>query len=112
MVFTGTKFEKDHDIQKESKRLRKIRTAEAKERARCWAENRRLSRIPLVVAHEVSSSLQNVSSERTEVSTSSSQGLANSERIVRQLELKRQELLKEAAELQSAIQVIRRTFEK
>ena len=112
MVLTGIKLDNVDKDRKERKRQRKIRTAQSKERARIWAENRRLRRIPLVVAHEVSSNLLNVTRERTEVSTSGSQGVTDPEQIVQNLELRRQELLKEAAEIQSAIQVIRRTYRR
>ena len=106
MVLTGIKSDNVDKARKESKRQRKIRIAQAKERARIWADNRRLRRIPLVVAHEVSSSLLNV------CSPSGSQGVTDPEHIVQNLELRRQELLKEAAEIQSAIQVIRRTYQR
>ena len=111
MALTGIKSNKDSKVQKARNQQRQVCTAQGKERARIWAENRHLRCIPLVFAHKVSDNLQNVTGERSEVSTSGSQGVTNPEQILQNLESRHQELLKEAAEIQSAIQVIRLTFQ-
>ena len=63
MALKGKGFDNDNAKRKQEKEQRKERIAQAKQRARVWAENRRLRRVPLVVAHEVTKL-------RTEVSTS------------------------------------------
>ena len=113
MALKGKGFDNDNAKRKQEKEQRKERIAQAKQRARVWAENRRLRRVPLVVAHEVTEL-------RTEVSTSarSSQSSQQSVQqvitdplvILESLENRRQLLLREAGEIQSAIQVIRRTL--
>ena len=132
MVLTGIKgikVNKDSEVKKLEKQQRQVCIARNKERDRVWAENRQLHRIPLavaqegienrrsrqeplVVAHEVSENTQDVVGQSSEVSTPGSQGVTNPEQIIQDLECKRRELLNEAAEIQSAIQVIKRTFRK
>ena len=113
MALKGKGFDNDNAKRKQEREQRKERITQDKQRARVWAENRRLRRVPLVVAHEVTEL-------RTEVSTSarSSQPSQQSVQqvimdplvILESLENRRQLLLREAGEIQSAIQVIRRTL--
>ena len=113
MALKGKGFDNDNAKRKQEKEQRKLRIAQDKERARVWAENRRLRRVPLVVAHEVTEL-------RTEGSTSArasqpsqqslQQGITDPLAILETLEKRRQLLLREAGEIQSAIQVIRRTL--
>ena len=113
MALKGKGFDNDNAKRKQDKEQRKERIAQDKQRARVWAENRRLRRVPLVVAHEVTEL-------RTEVSTSArssqpsqqsvQQGITDPLVILESLEKRRQLLLREAGEIQSAIQVIRRTL--
>ena len=113
MALKGKGFDNDNAKRKQDKEQRKERIAQAKQRARVWAENRRLRRVPLVVAHEVTEL-------RTEVSTSAQscqpsqqsvqQGITDPLVILESLEKRRILLLREAGEIQSAIQVIRRTL--
>ena len=113
MALKGKGFDNDNAKRKQEREQRKERIAQDKQRARVWAENRRLRRVPLVVAHEVTEL-------RTEVSTSArssqpsqqslQQGITDPLVILESLEKRRQLLLREAGEIQSAIQVIRRTL--
>ena len=113
MALKGKGFDNDNATRKQGKEQRKIRIAQDKQRARVWAENRRLRRVPLVVAHEVTEL-------RTEVSTSARTSQPSQQSvqqvitdllvILQSLESRRQLLLREADEIQSAIQVIKRTL--
>ena len=69
--------------------------------------NRRLRREPIVVAYEVTGLNTN---STTEVSVSSQQRNAKPKLIIKNLVKRKHKLLKEVDEIQSAIQVIRRTF--
>ena len=54
MVLNKKRLRKDNKQRKlTAQRKRKEQIAQDKKRARIWAENRRLRRVPLVVAHEV-----------------------------------------------------------
>ena len=54
MVLNKKGLHKDNEQRKlTAQRKRKVQIAQDKEQARIWAENRRLRRVPLVVAHEV-----------------------------------------------------------
>ena len=121
MALKGKGFDNDNAKRKQEKEQRKLRIAQDKERARVWAENRRLRRVPLVVAHEVTElRAHEVTELRTEGSTSArttqpsqqslQQGITDPLAILETLEKRRQLLLREAGEIQSAIQVIRRTL--
>ena len=53
MVLNKKGLRKDNEQRKlTAQRKRKVRIAQDKERARIWAENRCLHRLPLVVAHK------------------------------------------------------------
>ena len=54
MAIKGKWLDKDNKQQKRNRSESKLRIAQDKERARVWAENRCLCRVPLVVAHKVS----------------------------------------------------------
>ena len=121
MALKGKGFDNDNAKRKQEKEQRKKRIAQDKERARVWAENRRLRRVPLVVAHEVTElRAHEVTELRTEGSTSArttqpsqqslQQGITDPLVILESLEKRRQLLLREAGEIQSAIQVIRQTL--
>ena len=53
MALKGKGLEEDSKIRILAKQQRKVPIAQDKEQARISAENRRLRRVPLVVAHEV-----------------------------------------------------------
>ena len=106
MTLTG-KSERDNGEKKRSKQQRQLRIARDKERARIWAVNRRLRRKPIVVAHKVTG--LNTEST-TEVPFSSQQSEANPQIIIKNLVERKHKLLREADEIQFAIQVIQRSF--
>lgn len=113
MALKGKGFDNDNAKRKQEKEQRKKRIAQDKERARVWAENRRLRRVPLVVAHEVTElRTEGSTSARTTQPSQQSlqQGITDPLAILETLEKRRQLLLREAGEIQSAIQVIRRTL--
>ena len=113
MALKGKGFDNDNAKRKQEKEQRKLRIAQDKERARVWAENRRLRRVPLVVAHEVTElRTEGSTSARTTQPSQQSlqQGITDPLAILETLEKRRQLLLREAGEIQSAIQVIRRTL--
>ena len=108
MVLNEKGLRKDNEQRKlTAQRKRKEQIAQDKERARIWAENRRLRRVPLVVAHKVTGLRSGeLISDRQGVSNTDPQAV----QILLNLECRRRQLLKEADEIQSAIQVIKQTF--
>ena len=76
----------------ETKQSRRLRTAQAKERARKWAEGRRTRNHPIAVATEITT---DVAESRT--------------RVLETLQVRRTQLLKELTDLDTAIAVIQRT---
>ena len=76
----------------ETKQERKLKTAQAKDRARKWAEGRRTRNHPIAVATEITT---DVAESRT--------------RVLETLQVRRTQLLRELTELDTAIAVIERT---
>ena len=76
----------------ETKQARKLKTAQAKDRARKWAEGRRTRNHPIAVATEITT---DVAESRTHV--------------LHTLQVCRTQLLKELTDLDTAIAVIQRT---
>ena len=110
MALKGKGFDNNNTTRKLAKEQRKVHIAQDKQRARFWAENRRLRRVPLVVAHEVSELRTEVSIQERACQQSVQQVTMDSLIIFQNLESRRQLLLQEAEEIQSAIQVIKRTL--
>ena len=119
MVLKGKEFDKDNATQKLAKEQRKVRIAQDKQRARVWPENRRLRRLPLVVAREVTELPTEVSSQeytgqqgiqQASIQEPVQQVITDPLAVLVTLENRRQALLQEADEIQSAIQVIKRTL--
>ena len=86
---------------KHKKQERQERISRDKERARLWADNRRLRRAPLIVAQEVTNAYSLAPSSNHQAV-----------QVLEDLERRRDELLQEAEQIQSAIQVIKRTLLK
>ena len=101
------KSERNNREKKQLKQQRQLRIPHDKEWARVWAVNRRLRREPIAVAHKVTGLNENLT---TEVYFSSQQSEANPQLIIKNLVERKHKLLKEADKIQSAIQVIRRSF--
>ena len=80
MALKGKGFDNDNAKRKQEKEQRKERIAQAKQRARVWAENRRLRRVPLVVAHEVTElrTYVNFSTNKRECTTGHNGPVSNS----------------------------------
>ena len=75
-----------------AQQLRKVKTAQAKDRARQWAANRRARNHPIAVATEIT----------TEVTESQTH-------VLQTLRVRRTQLLKELSDIDTAIAVIQRT---
>jgi len=86
--------------QRKLKRLgRQSRIFQNKQQARSWVENRRLHRVPLVLAQELTNATSFVSTRDPQVVQTR-----------QDLELRKSKLLKEAEEIKSAIEVIKQTY--
>ena len=75
-----------------AQQARKIKTAQAKDRARHWAANRRARNHPIAVA--------------TEITTEVTEGRTH---VLQTLQVRRTQLLKELSDIDTAIAVIQRT---
>ena len=76
----------------ETKQARKLKTAQAKDRARQWAANRRARNHPIAVA--------------TEITTEVTEGQTH---VLQTLRVRRTQLLKELSDIDTAIAAIQRT---
>ena len=93
------KLEENAEQRKQHRTQRQVRIAQDKERARQWAEQRRLRQVPVAVASEVTTvqSIQEGSGQQTA-------------KILLELEKRKVELLHELSEIDTAIRVIKRTL--
>ena len=96
------KLEENTEQRKQHRTQRQIRIAQDKERARQWAEQRRLRQVPVAVASEVT----------TVQSISEGSGHQQTAKILLQLEKRKEELTHELAEINTAIRVIKRTLSR